>query len=154
MTLPWKFVLAITVAALVGFFAARSDFLSEPRIPKYAIAAPTPTPSATPTPSETPGGTPVMLDWSLLTTATDNSVIANLNPTPTPTPSPTPTFTPNQELLRYAEEVKRNRPWLVPDSTDWAGSPPGVSPATTILWSTAEPVVMKEGDVWKVTFKP
>jgi hypothetical protein len=44
-------------------------------------------------------------------------------------------------------------PWLVPGTTD-ANTPPGVSPATTVLRSKAEPIVEKDGAAWKITFKP
>jgi hypothetical protein len=44
-------------------------------------------------------------------------------------------------------------PWLIPESTDPAIQP-GISPATTVLRSKAEPIVVKEGDAWKITFRP
>jgi hypothetical protein len=72
---------------------------------------------------------------------------------PSSSPAASAAFTPDPEILRHAEEVKRTRPWLVADSTDWAASLPGMSPQTTILWSAVEPVIVKENETWKITFK-
>ncbi len=75
---------------------------------------------------------------------------------PTPeasSPTPTPAFTPDPEVLAFANSMLSQRPWLEAKSID-PNVPIGASPATTFLVSRVEPVVARDGDTWKITFKP
>ncbi len=74
-------------------------------------------------------------------------------PTPSPTPTPAaPAFTPDADILRHAEQLEAQRlgPWIRPELVDRAK--PEV-PGDLYLVSHAEPVITREGDAWKITFK-
>jgi hypothetical protein len=67
-------------------------------------------------------------------------------------------FTPDPAALEFARGPNPYAvptppaPWLIPESTD-PNVQPGAAPASTVLRSKAEPIVTKEGDAWKITFK-
>jgi hypothetical protein len=86
------------------------------------------------------------LAWSF--SITDKALISR----PAPATS-APTFKPDPETVAVVDAwLAQRRPWLEARSTD-AEIPPGAAPATTFIVSRAEPVVVKDGDGWKITFK-
>lgn len=66
------------------------------------------------------------------------------------TPTATPAFIPDPAVLAW---VNAQRPWLEAKSTD-PNIQPGAAPATTFLISGVEPIVTRDGNNWKITFKP
>lgn len=122
--------LAIIAAGAIAWSFSITDKALNHRPPVSPVT--TPTPTAPPLTFVTPTAAPL--------------------PFVTPTAAPSPAFTPDPELLAFANAVLSQRPWLEARSTD-AAIAPGAGPATTFIVSRAEPVVVKDGDGWKITFK-
>jgi hypothetical protein len=93
---------------------------------------------------------------ALVLIAARHGLLDDLRPRPSgiaATPPPAaPAFTPDPEVLAFATTVLSQRPWLEARSSD-ANVPPGAAPATTFIVSRVEPVIAKDGDTWKITFK-
>ena len=67
-------------------------------------------------------------------------------------PIATPMPTPNAEILRNPFD-DQPRPWLMATRTDGAPTSEGLPPDKAVFVSQFEPVVTRDGDGWKITFK-
>lgn len=74
----------------------------------------------------------------------------------TPTPTATPVFAPDPNVVAFLNAgnpfgQNAPEPWLRPELIDTTKPD---APGNVRLVSRAEPIVSKDGDAWKITFKP